>query len=183
MKTLVIMRGLPGAGKSTLVSKLEEEYNATAVVCSADDYFYFGKEKVPENYKFDRALLGKAHGYCKYTASKAIENNAELIIIDNTNINLRDFKFYVLTSAERGYTVVSHAITGMSPEESHKLNVHDVPLEACARMYHAYDKCPRKILGKDNFVVEVQEFKHDYKWLRKGIMNNGSFSKNKVKHG
>ncbi len=180
-KTLIILRGLPGSGKSTLTKKLEADFGVEAVICSADDYFYFGQEKVPENYKYDRSLIGKAHGSCKYHACKAMDEGKELIIIDNTNIKISDYKIYALTAKEKGYKVISHAITGMSAEESAKLNVHGVPVENCAKMLHAYDKCPNKILGKDNSVVEVEEFKHDYAWIRKGIFNNGSFSKNFTK--
>lgn len=182
-KTLVILRGLPGSGKSTLAKKLEEDFGEEAVICSADYYFYFGKEHIPENYKFDRNLLGKAHGSCKYNACKAMDEGKPLVIIDNTNIRLAEYKFYALTAKEKGYKVVSHAITGMTAEKSAELNVHSVPLEACARMLHAYDKCPRKILGKDDAVVEVDETKHDYLWIRKGVFGNGSFSKNFNKAG
>ena len=182
MKTLIILRGLPGAGKTTIVKYLEEKAGQEATVCSADHYFYFGKEHTPENYKFDRALLDKAHGFCKYHCIKAIEENKELIVIDNTNIKLRDFKLYALLGAEAGYTVISHAIVGMSAEDSFKLNVHNVPIEACARMYGAFEKCPRKIIGqKDNSVVEITEIVHDFEWIRKGVFENGHFGKKNSK--
>jgi 2',3'-cyclic-nucleotide 3'-phosphodiesterase len=183
MKTLIILRGLPGSGKSTLVAELEKQLDKKAVVCSADYYFYFGKEHKPENYSFNRELLGKAHGQCKYNACKAMDDGEELVIIDNTNIRLAEYKFYALNAEERGYKVLSHAITGLSAEESSKLNVHNVPLEACVRMLSAYEKCPRKILGKEDTIVEVEEIKHDYLWMRKGIFGNGSFSKNFKKTG
>lgn len=180
-KTLIILRGLPGAGKSTLVAKLEEQYGK-AVICSADHFFYFGQPMIPENYKYNRDQIGKAHGQCKYNAAQAMKDGAPVVIIDNTNIKLQDFKFYVLTAAENGYTVVSHAITGMSAEESNRLNVHAVPMEVCVKMFKAYDRCPRKVLGKDT-VVEVEEVKHDYMWIRKGVLGNGNFGKADTKTG
>lgn len=181
MKTIIILRGLPGSGKSTLISHLEKEYGKQAKVCSADHYFYFGKEHIPENYKFDRFLLGKAHGSCKWNCKKAMEDGEELIIIDNTNIRLTEYKLYALLGLEHGYKVVSHAIVGMSAEKSAELNVHNVPLETCVRMLSNYEKMPRKILGQDNKVVEVEEIKHDYQWIRKGVYGNGKFGNKKGK--
>ena len=38
MKVLLILRGLPGSGKSTLVQMLIAAMHYTPVVCCADDY-------------------------------------------------------------------------------------------------------------------------------------------------
>ena len=183
MKTLIILRGLPGAGKTTIIKYIEKQYGQEATVCSADHYWYFGKEHIPENYKFDIALLDKAHGSCKYNCIKAIEERKELIVIDNTNIRLKEFKLYALLGSEAGYKVISHAITGMNAEDSFKSNIHNVPLEICVRMLKAFEKCPRKIIGQnDGSVVEVEEIVHDFTWIRKGVFANGNFgSKNSKK--
>jgi len=184
MKTLIILRGLPGAGKTTIIKELEKQYGQEATVCSADHYWYFGKEQIPENYKFDIALLSKAHGSCKYNCIKAIEVEKELIIIDNTNIKLKDLKVYALLGQEAGYKVICHSITGMTAEDSFKSNVHNVPLETCVRMLKAFEKCPRKIIGQnDGSVVEIEEIVHDFGWIRKGVFRNGHFgTKNSKKN-
>ena len=53
-KCLYILRGLPGAGKSTLAK------NVGAVYFEADMFFMEGNE-----YKFDNTKLRKAHDWCQ----------------------------------------------------------------------------------------------------------------------
>jgi tRNA uridine 5-carbamoylmethylation protein Kti12 len=176
VKTLIILRGLPGAGKTTIIKKLEKQYSETATVCSADHFFYFGKEHIPENYHFQRDMLNKAHGSCRTNCSKAIQENKPLIIIDNTNIKLRDFKDYIELAYDGGYKIICHSITGMTAEDSFNSNVHNVPIETCAKMLSSYSPCPRKIIIK-NSSVDVEEVVHDFHQIRKGVFANGKFIK------
>lgn len=180
MKTLIIMRGPSGSGKSTLIAELEKDYGVTASVCSADNYWYFGKEKTPENYKFDFSKLGASHAYCYSECEKAIASNNELIVIDNTNINLRDFKDYIELGTNAEYEVILHSIVGITPEDSFRLNVHKVPLEVCIRMVKNFQKCPNNVQIKDKF-VKVTEVVHDYLQIRKGVFGNGKFGKENKK--
>ena len=66
---LIIMRGIPGSGKTTLARKIEDlamrsGYKITGI-CSADDYFVKNGK-----YVFDGKKLGEAHKFCQ---SKAIQ--------------------------------------------------------------------------------------------------------------
>lgn len=52
---VLILRGLPGSGKSTYVGGMDR-----AVVCSADDFFYNAKGQ----YQFDPSRLEEVHRRC-----------------------------------------------------------------------------------------------------------------------
>lgn len=52
---LVLLRGLPGSGKSFLARTLQED-NPGGVILSTDDYFYINGQ-----YQFDVKYLGEAH--------------------------------------------------------------------------------------------------------------------------
>jgi 2'-5' RNA ligase/predicted kinase/uncharacterized protein (UPF0248 family) len=85
---VVILRGLPGSGKSYL-SKNCSEKNSLAV-CSADDFF-----SKSGRYEFDRDLLPEAHLHCLEQFLQALQDGTELIVIDNTNSMLWEYRNYV----------------------------------------------------------------------------------------
>ena len=55
-KVMIINRGLPGSGKSTLSRSIKSSYE-DSIVCSGDDYFMDSNG----NYNFDQNLLFEAH--------------------------------------------------------------------------------------------------------------------------
>ena len=58
-KTLFIIRGLPGSGKSTFAEKL---VGSDFLVCEADKYFI---DKKTGEYKFDPSKIKDAHKWCQ----------------------------------------------------------------------------------------------------------------------
>ena len=166
---LIILRGLPGSGKSTLIKELEKQKGCNGVICSADDFWYYGKEKVIENYKFNFKILFKAHEYCFSKFEKALNDQEPLIFIDNTNINKKDYIKYIDFATEKCYKVIIHSITGLIPEDSFKLNVHNVPLDICKKMFNSYSKFDKiDDLG-------IEEVLHDYMDIRRGTFGTGQF--------
>lgn len=100
---MIILRGQPGAGKSTIAKKCFPNY----VICSADDHFMKNGK-----YVFDRYELQVAHDYCYVKAKKNLSEGRN-VIVDNTNRKLDEFKRYMkfqdmgLTSEIIIYKVVS----------------------------------------------------------------------------
>lgn len=169
MNTVIILRAPSGSGKTTLVSKLEKDYGKPAYVCSADHYWYNGKEEIIENYNFDITKLHVAHNYCKQKFESALKDNEPFIVVDNTNITLKEYKFYFQKANEFKYNVVFHTIINGSVEESLKSNVHRVPREALVRMYNTFMPTPKEIDG-----ILTDEIIHDFYELRgiKKLENN-----------
>ncbi|CAK7994790.1 AAA family ATPase [uncultured virus] len=98
---MIILRGCPGAGKTTIAEKCFPDY----VKCSADDHFM--KNGV---YYFNRYEIQLAHDNCYAKAKKALADGKN-VIVDNTNRKLDEFKRYLdlsnLTSKIRICKVVS----------------------------------------------------------------------------
>ena len=128
-KTLYIMVGLPGSGKSTWANLQEAAMDYIgAVICSADHWF----ERTGE-YIFKPEELGQAHAFCKGRADGAMQAGHPCVIIDNTNLTHWERSDY-LTMAEKYDYRVQIKLFEVTPEEAAVRNSHGVPLEACKRM-------------------------------------------------
>ncbi len=127
-----VMRGISGAGKSTLAKKLELDAIArgeSAVICSADNYFLDDEGA----YQFDGAKLGEAHKDCLSDFLVSIEDGIDLVIVDNTNINVEDMAPYVALGELFGYKVEILQVNTPAPVAMGR-NIHGVPPKSVQRM-------------------------------------------------
>jgi predicted kinase len=123
MKTLVIVRGLPGSGKSTFAARF-------GVVRAADDFFE--KDGV---YNFDPSLLGAAHAACQAAVSDDI-NSVGFAVVANTFTQGWEFQPYIEIAEAFSASIVVVDIFdgGLDDGALEARNVHGVPREAIARM-------------------------------------------------
>ncbi|XP_050566219.1 NEDD4-binding protein 2-like 2 isoform X3 [Cygnus atratus] len=101
-KVLLILRGLPGSGKSTLSRILLGE-SCDGIVLSTDDYF-----RQQDGYMYNVVQLGDAHDWNQKRAKQAMEQGRSPVIIDNTNTQAWEMKPYVEVALEKGYRVEFH---------------------------------------------------------------------------
>lgn len=94
-KTLIIMRGLPSAGKSFRSRQLLEEYASKGiegVIYSTDEYWYkVNYPDKPDEYSFNPRFLAHAHKWNQLRTQRSIDVGCPLIIIDNTNTMASEF--------------------------------------------------------------------------------------------
>jgi predicted kinase len=127
---VIIMRGIPGSGKSTWV----RENACNAVVCSADHYFERSGE-----YLFNPAELKDAHEACKEKFLAALRSEEELVVVDNTNTMRWEYQFYLDRALQFGYTIQVQDIPLISAELAAQRNTHGVPLDAIQRMIDRWE--------------------------------------------
>ena len=135
-KELVLMRGLPGSGKSTKAKKIAGEIG---VIYSTDDFFM-----VNGKYQYDAKMIGEYHQKNFKRTVEAMEEGKPLIVIDNTNIKLWEMKNYVIAGEQRGYAVrIEEPETpwAFSYRQCAKKNAHGVPEETCKRMRDNFEVC------------------------------------------
>lgn len=139
-RTVSIMSGAPGSGKTTAVRKvLDEAANdifrgvsglqyGTVAACSADDYFMRDGE-----YKFDVKELGAAHAACFKQFIGFLQTGITHVFVHNTSIEAWEISPYMLASAAFGYDATIHTLT-VDPDVAFERNVHGVPLKTIQRM-------------------------------------------------
>lgn len=98
MKELIILRGLPGSGKSTFARLLTLGRNA--VIIENDQFMY-------ENglYIWKPSKLKSAVKHTNETLYKAIKSEVEFIVISNVNTRPSDFETYAEMGRKNGYKV------------------------------------------------------------------------------
>uniref|UniRef100_A0A8C0I8S0 NEDD4 binding protein 2 like 2 n=1 Tax=Bubo bubo TaxID=30461 RepID=A0A8C0I8S0_BUBBB len=135
-KFLLILRGLPGSGKSTL-SRILLGQSRDGIVFSTDDYF-----RQQDGYTYNATQLGDAHDWNQKRAKQAMEQGKSPVIIDNTNTQAWEMKPYVEVALEKGYRVEFHEPDTwwkFDPEELEKRNKHGVTREKIAQMLERYE--------------------------------------------
>ncbi len=134
MKTLFLIRGISGSGKTTTANLLSE--NGKYPVLSADMYF----EDSEGTYNWNPSKLKDAHAWCKsrcefhmnpFEGSEEIwKGSAEKIFVANTFTQEWEMEEYFKLAEQYGYQVVSLIVENRHGNK----NVHDVPDETLVKM-------------------------------------------------
>ncbi|NWU14660.1 N4BP2 protein, partial [Cephalopterus ornatus] len=137
-QVLVLLRGVPGSGKSYLARNLLED-NPGGIILSTDDYF-----NKHGQYHYDPSCLGEAHDWNRKRAKEAFEMGISPIIIDNTNIQAWEMKPYVTLAQQFKYKIVFREPDTwwkFKPKELERRNIHGVSKEKIKRMLERYERC------------------------------------------
>lgn len=130
MKTLYLLRGIPGCGKSTLARMLVDGGTVEAHL-EADMYFI---DSVTRKYNFDASKLRQAHDWCKERVEGYMMLN-ENIAVSNTFTQEWEMKAYYDLAKQYNYTVISLIVENRHGGE----NIHNVPEEALNKMENRFE--------------------------------------------
>lgn len=123
---LVLVRGLPGTGKSTLAGL----FSPSAPTLAADDYFM-----VEGEYRFDPNFLGQAHAVCQHRTREAL-SLFPAVVVANTFSQRWELEPYFTIAREHNAKV--HVIdlfdAGLDDAALAARNVHGVPQHTIAAM-------------------------------------------------
>jgi len=128
----IILRGLPGSGKSTFAKQNFRE----ATVVSADHFFQYG-----EVYRFDPSKLHLAHQQSLSNFRDAVDHQVETIVVDNTNTRFWEFADYVQYASDQGYSIEVIRLA-TDPEIAASRNIHGVSPETVEKMHCRFEDYP-----------------------------------------
>jgi predicted kinase len=124
MKELILLRGLPGSGKTTFAKHLVDTHHV-----EADRYFMHDGE-----YKFDASKLKAAHEWCR-EVTEAWMSMGFSIVVSNTFTQEWEMDAYYWLAEQYGYRVSSVIV-----ENRHRgVNEHGVPADKLEQMKNRFE--------------------------------------------
>jgi predicted kinase len=128
---LILLRGLPGSGKTTLARViLQLPTNTEPEVLSADDFF----ETKDGDYIFDSTKLKEAHNYCQFRCSERMRQQKAKIIVANTFTQEWEMDEYFKMAERYNYRVHTVIVENRHGNE----NVHGVPEDKLQQMENRF---------------------------------------------
>lgn len=124
---LVLIRGLPGSGKTTEALKILKEFN---IKHHYEADMYFTDEN--GNYNYDASKIKEAHEWCLMKTKQAIENGED-VVVSNTFTRKWEMEKYVQIAKENNTPFYILTATGNFK------NIHGVPQETIEKMRQRFE--------------------------------------------
>jgi len=128
---LILLRGLPGAGKTTLAEAiLQSSQGVRPDVISADNYFMDDKG----NYTFDVSKIKEAHNSCQQICAERMRLEFSKVVVANTFTEEWEMKPYFEMAERNNYRV--HTVIVENRHDGK--NIHNVPDDKLQQMKNRF---------------------------------------------
>eukprot|EP00111_Clytia_hemisphaerica_P013144 TCONS_00038582-protein len=147
-KKMIILRGLPGSGKSEIAKKLMQGHQSCKTF-SADGYFTEQAVALNTDYKFVGKEIDAAHKYCRDRVIEAIQNGTEVVIIDNTHSQRWEYRIYerlAILCGFKSHVVEIECSNDSTRQDFQKRCIHHVTDHVHKEMYTRWEHDPQAIM-------------------------------------
>lgn len=124
MKSLVLLRHVPGAGSTTFGKLIGDPISA--------DHFFEDKDG---NYNFDATKLHEAHQWCANETEARMKRGAQLVIVANTFVEEWQITRYSYLAKVHNYMFISLIVENRHGGK----DIHNVPPETIEKMKRKFD--------------------------------------------
>lgn len=124
-KTLILLRGLPGAGKTSMCDIL-----GTVPGLSHFEADLFFINKSTGEYEFDANNLFSAHAFCEFHTARALSYGIPRVSVANTFTTEKELEYYTYLAKEHNYRLVSLVVENRHDGKC----LHEVPERTLASM-------------------------------------------------
>jgi predicted kinase len=124
-RSLIIVRGLPGSGKSTFARFLANP----EFICTADDYLMENGK-----YVWSSEKIGIAHKKCQAKCEEIMRLKFPRIVVANTSTSERELRPYQDLAKKYDYKVFSIIVEKRHDEK----NIHNMPEENIQKMLERF---------------------------------------------
>lgn len=128
MKTLYLIRGIPGSGKTTFAKQLAKSH-PHSLHFEADDWF----TNEDGTYEYRPDEIKDAHNCCKHNCERGMVNANEVIIISNTFTRYWEMDEYFRMANKHGYQVICVIMNNCFE------NIHNVPAGIVGQMKERFE--------------------------------------------
>lgn len=149
MITLILIRGCPGSGKTTLAKKLVENSDSKTKHFEADQYF----TDASGNYKWDGMKIGEAHERCQSKTKLALYEGHDTVV-SNTFTRLKEMKPYFDMAHELGVQVQVITCQGEFKD------IHDLPERVSKNMKNRFEYNVTPLfdsLNRESYILNIDE--------------------------
>ena len=132
---LIIVRGIPGSGKTTFVENQRAGDNPElSFHFEADMYFeWINLLTGQKEYSFDQSQLGNAHAWCQEQTKRALTKGGK-VYVSNTFTTLKELVPYLEMATELGAKIEIHEMSEIPVVEGKRKNIHNVPQDVIDKM-------------------------------------------------
>ena len=139
---LILVRGIPGSGKSTVAKRIKES-NPDISHYEADTYFVDDKGC----YNFNPSLIKLAHNWCQNETKKDIESGKS-VIVSNTFSQIWEMQNYFDLGLKYNCDIQVYEMSHEPVLQGKQKNIHEVPDNTILKMIKRWEPLSDDIVKK-----------------------------------
>jgi len=146
---LIIIRGIPGSGKTTLACKLKEElWKETYLVAHLEADMYFEVMDVLTGhwqYRFDPSRLSEAHKTCLLETEVSLKDG-DNVIISNTFTRISEMQPYLKLADSYQAEIEIYEMSNEPVLEKTQKSIHNIPDSVIDKMVNRWEELPSNLI-------------------------------------